>query len=156
MPYIDSMFDIALSPLSAAEMLVTGHRHFSSSCMISSRWKLLVCGMSLLMANGCGHSSNPTKAYDHLIAAAEAIQAGDKEKAFAELNASIDTNPNGWAYFERARIHLEQNREAEANADCQMGLQLEPSNSQLRWLAAELKKPAPQRFKGRFARPPGR
>lgn len=72
----------------------------------------------------------------------------------AELTAAADTSPNGWVYFERARLQLDQGKEQEAAADCQKGLELEPDNSQLKWLTAELKKPAAQRFKGRFANPP--
>lgn len=112
-----------------------------------------ICIVPLL--GGCGGTpSEPTRSYNHLVAASEAIAAGDKEKAMTELTAVIDTSPNGWAYFERARLQLEQGKEPEAVADCQKGLELEPDNSQLKWLSGELKKPAAQRFKGRFAKPP--
>lgn len=124
-----------------------------------SRFRLCLMLIGFCVApllGGCGGTpSEPTRGYNHLVAASEAITAGDKEKAMTELTAVIDSSPNGWAYFERARLHLEQGKEAEATADCQAGLALEPDNSQLKWLTAELKKPAAQRFKGRFAKPPG-
>jgi hypothetical protein len=106
-----------------------------------------------LPLSGCGGSS-ANKAYDHFIAAANALQAGDKDTAFDELSTTIETSPSAWAYFERARIHLDRGQEAEANADCQAGLALDPKSRELLWLSNELKKPAHQRFKGKLANPP--
>jgi hypothetical protein len=103
---------------------------------------------------GCGGNSSATKGYDHLVAAAQAISAGDKETAVSELTASIEASPSAWAYFERARINLDQGQEQAAVSDCQKGLELDPKDRNLLWLSGELKKPVAQRFKGRLAKPP--
>jgi hypothetical protein len=109
-----------------------------------------------MCVGGCdGGSSSASKSYDHFVAAAKALETGDKETAFTELSATIEKSPSDWAYFERARLLAEQGRDAEANADVQNGLQLQANNANLQWLAAELKKPANERFQGRFAKPPG-
>jgi tetratricopeptide (TPR) repeat protein len=109
-----------------------------------------------LVASGCGGSSTSTsKAHDHFTAAAAAIEAGDKETALTELSATVESSPSSWAYFERARLYLDKGQEQDALADCQKGLELDPQYRDLLWLAAELKKPPPQRFKGRLAKPPG-
>jgi tetratricopeptide (TPR) repeat protein len=122
--------------------------------MIGVRRAAPVLWTALLVASGCGSSTSASKSYDHLVAAAQAIEAGDQETAMAELSASLEKSPSAWAYFERARLHLEQGREQEALADCQKGLELDPKNGKLKWLSTELKKPSVQRFKGRFAKPP--
>jgi hypothetical protein len=103
---------------------------------------------------GCSSGSSTSKGYDHLVAAAQAIGAGDKEAALSELSASIENSPSAWAYFERARIHLEKGQEQDAILDCKSGLELDPKDRNLLWLSGELKKPAAQRFKGAFAKPP--
>jgi tetratricopeptide (TPR) repeat protein len=123
--------------------------------MIGLRWPAVVLLAPLVAIGGCGGSKTSAgKAYDHFVAAASALEAGDKEKAFAELSASIEKSPNAWSYFQRARLYAEQGRDEEAIADCQKGLELAPNDRNLLWLAAELKKPAAQRFKGPFAKPP--
>ena len=103
---------------------------------------------------GCSSGSSTSKGYDHLIAAAQAVSAGDKEAAISELSASIENSPSAWAYFERARILLDKGQEQEAILDCQLGLELDPKDRNLLWLSGELKKPAAQRFKGKLAKPP--
>ena len=75
--------------------------------------------------------------------------------AFKELSATIESSPNDWAYFERARLLAEQGRDEEAANDVQKGLELQPNHPNLKWLDAELKKPANERFQGKFAKPPG-
>jgi tetratricopeptide (TPR) repeat protein len=124
--------------------------------MVVIRWPALVLLAAVLSISGCGGGTSTTKGYNHLVAAAEAIDAGDKEKALAELSASLDSSPSAWAYFERARINLEKGQEDAAVADCQKGLEFDPKYRELLWLSAELKKPAAQRFKGKLAKPPGR
>jgi tetratricopeptide (TPR) repeat protein len=117
--------------------------------------QVFVLGTALLSFSGCGGSGPSTsKAYDHFVAAAQAIEAGDKDTAVSELSASIEKSPSAWAYFQRARIYLDQGKETEAAADAQKGLEVDPANADLKWLAAELKKPPAQRFNGRFAKPP--
>lgn len=119
------------------------------------RWSILVLCLGLCTVVGCGRKTSTSKAYNHLTAAANALSAGDKETAFAELSASLETSPSAWAYFERARLYLDKGQEQEALADCQKGLELDAQYPDLLWLSAELKKPPAQRFKGKFAKPPG-
>lgn len=120
------------------------------------RWVAAPLFIALLSSCGCGGSHAPTKGYDHFVAAAKALEANDKATAFAELSASIDVSPTDWAYFERARLNLEKGDEAAAIADCNKGLEVNPKFRELLWLSGELKKPAAQRFKGKFAKPPGK
>ena len=109
----------------------------------------------LLSVSGCGGGSpSASKSYDHFVAAVEALEAGDKETAFRELSVTIERSPNSWAYFERARLLVDQGRDEEARADCQKGLELAPQDPRLQWLSNELEKPADQRFQGKFAEPP--
>jgi tetratricopeptide (TPR) repeat protein len=122
--------------------------------MVDVRCAILVLSTTVIPMGGCGGSTSTSDAYDHFIAAANAISAGDKETALSELTATINSSPSAWAYFERARIYLDKGQENEALADCQKGLELDPKDRKLLWLSAELKKPAAQRFKGRFAKPP--
>jgi Tfp pilus assembly protein PilF len=116
-----------------------------------------VLAASLLAAlGGCGASetSKSQSSVNHLLAATQALEGGDDAAAMQELTAAIDDAPNAWAYFKRAQLHLKGGNEAEANADCQKGLELNEFNPDLKWLSGELKKPAAQRFKGRFAKAP--
>jgi hypothetical protein len=122
--------------------------------MVDARWPILVLLVAIILVGGCGGSTSTSAAYNHFVEAANAINAGDKEKAFSELTATIDSSPSAWAYFERARIHLDRGEEQDAISDCQQGLVLDPKDRKLLWLSAELKKPAAQRFKGRLAKPP--
>ena len=93
-------------------------------------------------------------AADHFVAAQQALADGDTAKAMEELNASIEGRPNAWAYYQRAKLHSDAGDEAAAMADCETGLGLDPEHSNLQWLRGELKKPAGQRFKGKYANPP--
>jgi hypothetical protein len=113
-----------------------------------------VLWLPLALLAGCGGDTSANKGYDHFIAAVQALKAGDKDVAMTELTATIDSSPSSWAYFERARIHLEKDLEQDALNDTQKGLELDPKDRNLLWLSTELKKPAAQRFKGRFANPP--
>jgi tetratricopeptide (TPR) repeat protein len=122
--------------------------------MRPSPFPIAVLGI-VLVATGCGANRSTSGASSHLIAASEAITAGDKDKALTELSASIDSSPSAWAYFERARIELEKGKEDEAKADCQKGLEFDPTYADLKWLSDELKKPAAKRFKGKFTKQPG-
>jgi len=131
------------------------HSPLLSTLEMDVRWPVVVLGIALFVIPGCGRKTSTSKAYNHLVAASNALSAGDKDTAFAELTASLTTSPSAWAYFERARIYLDKGQEEEALADCQKGLELDPQYPDLLWLAAELKKPPAQRFKGKFAKPPG-
>lgn len=123
--------------------------------MMESRCHALVVCTAVIVLGGCGPATSSRKAYDHFVAAVQAIEAGDKETALSELSASIEKSPSAWAYFQRARIYIDQGKETEATADIQKGLEVDPQHRDLKWLEAELKKPPAQRFKGRFAKPPG-
>ncbi|MFO0790983.1 MAG: hypothetical protein U0805_16105 [Pirellulales bacterium] len=123
------------------------------SCSRCSAWFAAAIMCAVL---GCGSSTSGTAGYNHLVAAADALAANDKEKAYSELSASIDTSPSVWAYFERARLNVEKGDENAASADCAEGLKLDPKYRDLLWLSGELKKPAAQRFKGKFAKPPAK
>lgn len=122
--------------------------------MTDAVWKGCALWTGVLLIVGCGSRSSTSRTYNNLVAASEAIAAGDKEKAFAELSTSINSSPSAWAYFERARLNLDKGNEAAAVADCQEGLKLDPTHRDLLWLAGELKKPAPKRFKGKLAKAP--
>ena len=128
---------------------------FGYLSMVASPWPVVVVSMACFVFCGCGGGPSTSQAYNHLIAASEAIKGGDKETALTELNAVIDASPNAWAYFEHARLHLAKGDEAAAVADCQEGLKLDPTFRDLVWLSGELKKPAAKRFKGKLAKPPG-
>jgi hypothetical protein len=125
--------------------------------MMDVRWPILLLVLALQSFIGCGGGRpSASKAYDHFVAAAKALETGDKESAFTELSASIEKSPTDWAYFERARLNLEKNQADAAAADCNKGLELNAQSRDLLWLSGELKKPAAQRFKGKLAKPPGR
>lgn len=104
---------------------------------------------------GCRESEQSFGAAgEHLIAAREALAAGDSAAALVSLNASIEAEPNVWAYIERAKLRGERGEIEAAQADCRAGLELLPENRDLKWMLAEFEKPANQRFKGRNATPP--
>ncbi|MCO6043686.1 hypothetical protein NG895_07185 [Aeoliella sp. ICT_H6.2] len=114
-----------------------------------------LCLIVLSLA-GCGQRNSPEQqpATRHFLAAQEALAKGDKEAAIRSFTASIDAKPNGWAYMERAKLYLDQGNDEAAIADCEAGLAIEPKNEDFKWLLAEAKKPANDRFKGKFAQPP--
>lgn len=123
--------------------------------MMGVRWRFRLLWMVAVLICGCGHGPSNSRAYNHLVAASEALKGGDKDKALTELSASIDSSPNAWAYFERARLNLDRGKEEAAVADCQEGLKIDPTYRDLLWLSGELKKPSAKRFKGKLAKPPG-
>jgi hypothetical protein len=104
---------------------------------------------------GCGESK-PTldDSSDYFVQAQSAIAGGDTAKALELLSLSIESKPYHFAYFQRARIYVDQGKDAEALADCEAGLALVPDNADLKWLRDELKKPKPKRFQGKFKNPP--
>src|SRR5262245_14443102 len=114
--------------------------------MIRPRWRFCLICTAVVQICGCGGGSSTSRAYNHLVAASEALKANDKTAALTELTAVINSSPNAWAYFERARLNLDKGDEAAAVADCQEGLKLDASYRDLLWLSNELKKPAPKRF----------
>jgi hypothetical protein len=109
----------------------------------------------IVALTGCGESK-PTldESSDYFVEAQTAIAAGDTAKALELLGLSIETKPYSFAYFQRARIYVDQGKDAEALADAEAGLAIEPENLDLKWLRDELKKPKPKRFQGKFKNPP--
>lgn len=82
------------------------------------------------------------------------MAAGDEAKAIELLSASIEGEPNLWAYLDRAKIYATQGNDAAAQADCEAALQLAPENRDIPWIQGELKKPKDKRFQGAFELPP--
>jgi hypothetical protein len=104
---------------------------------------------------GCGENK-PTldDSGDYFVQAQTALDAGDTAKAVELLSLSIESKPYPFAYFQRARIYVDQGKDAEALADSEAGLALDSDNADLKWLRDELKKPKANRFKGKFKNPP--
>ena len=122
---------------------------------LPATWRF--CFATLLLAiTGCGQTSGPDldDSAESFIAAQQALADGDTDKAKQLLTASIEARPDAWAYYQRAKLYADAGDDAAAQADCQAGLELDAQNSNLMWLAEELKKPQPQRFRGKFAKPP--
>lgn len=122
---------------------------------VTTRRLSVVMLLSLSLVSGCGDKDPANQpAAKLLIAAHEALSRGDEAAAMEALSASLEANPTGWAYFQRAKLKLAQGDDAAAIADCQAGLELEPENVDLKWLMGEAKKPQQNRFKGANAKPP--
>ena len=93
-----------------------------------------------------------------LLLAAE----GKNDEAIDLLQQSVETKPEPYSYFLRAKILESVGREDEAIKDCETGLKLPKevetdqasAHEDLEWLLAECKKPKGQRFKGKNALPP--
>ena len=108
-----------------------------------------------LLTAGCGEKNQEIGASrNHLFDARKAIRDGDTAKAIASLNASIESQPNVWAYFELAVQHLKAGDEQAALANCEKVLELKPEMADALWFKGELQKPEPRRFIGRFKNPP--
>jgi hypothetical protein len=118
----------------------------------SARW---LWGAVILLA-GCGGGSEPTvsDANKYLMEARRAVGDGDTAKALTALTASIEAQPNAWAYMERAKINAQQGNDQAVLTDCTEILKLDPKNRDVPWLKGELKKPKEKRFQGQFAIPP--
>jgi predicted Zn-dependent protease len=112
-----------------------------------------VAAMTALLT-GC--ESEQQKLEDVYGKAIEAIDAGDMETALPLLDELIAARPQPGLYLERAQAKLKAGDEAGAADDCQEGLKLDPEDRDLKWLRAEIKKEAKQRFKGKNKEPPGR
>jgi Tfp pilus assembly protein PilF len=123
---------------------------------VSSRLRRAGLVWAALAAAGCDRAPTASipQASDLYLQATEALAAGDKDEALQLLTASIEAEPQAWAYRERAKLYEKMNNDAAARADCEAGLKLAPDDAELLWLKGELGKPKDQRFKGRFAEPP--
>ena len=84
----------------------------------------------------------------------EVAKAGNQQQALELLGQSIAKKPASWNYLKRARLHMDLGNESAALDDCNAGLQLDPQDTDLQWLSAELKKPKKTRFKGAASEPP--
>jgi Tfp pilus assembly protein PilF len=117
---------------------------------------LVVIAISLLGSmSGCGGTEKaPPDAAQRFIEAQEAIARGDNTAALASLQASIESEPNVWAYKERAIINAKQGTDAAVEEDLQAILKLDSDNVDVAWIRAELKKPAANRFQGAAAKAP--
>lgn len=99
-----------------------------------------------LVATGCGSASEPDELAD-FKKATDAIAAGDKAEGMRLLTACIESKPTHYAYLERAKLYVDENKFAEARTDVNAGLAIDPAHRELRYYAAELEKPDGQRFK---------
>ena len=119
-----------------------------------------IFGIVALALAGCGGGANTVpelkSAAEKLSAAKASIDAGNHDEALSLLNDLIEDSPSVWAYKTRAKLYLDMGEEEKALADCEAGLQVQPGFRELEWMAAEIKKPVGERFKGRFANPPGK
>lgn len=122
-------------------------------CRVSRRGFVLVsaAGWAIAVA-GCGDSQ--PEELTVFREAMDAIAAGDKVKGMELLNKCLEIKPSHYAYYERARLHMENKEIPKAIEDCKKGLELDPENKDLKWLLAELEKPEPKRFQGPAALPP--
>lgn len=107
----------------------------------------------VVVASGCGGSVEPEELIVFKDAMA-AITGGDRAKGMELLNKCIEIKPSHYAYFERAKLHMEAKETAKAIDDCNKALELDPGNKDITWLLGELKKPEPKRFKGPTELPP--
>jgi len=108
-----------------------------------------VC-FSIILAGCGGGSQHNGGQFQHDNAAklfldAMKIRGTDQAGAMELLNQSIDARPSHNAYFHRGWLYALQSQDDEAKADVAAGLALEPEEKDLKWLDAELKKPADQR-----------
>src|SRR5687767_5088387 len=84
---------------------------------------------------GCGGEPGPkvSDAGQHLIEARQAIAEGNTSKALEALDASIASEPNVWAYMERAKINAQQGNDQAVLEDCKALLKLDPKNRDVPW-----------------------
>ena len=118
---------------------------------VSVSWLSVALGISVL--GGCSSEPELSDGVQHFLAAQDAIARGDNETALQELNISIELEPDGWSYYQRAKIYREMGKDKEAIADCESGLKLDPDHVELKWLLAELRKPEGRRFPAWFPPP---
>ena len=112
-------------------------------------------GAMIAVGPGCGDRGVQLDDWaEHFVAAQQALDKGDQAKAIEELSASIASEPNALAYYQRAKLYSDSGDDKAALRDCEAGLAQDARNKNLNWLYNELKKPSSKRFKGKFARPP--
>lgn len=113
-----------------------------------AKWRGWALATLLAATLGCGGSSesNIPESDRLLLEAQKSIAAGDNAAALTALQASIDSQPTTWAYFERAKLNGKQGNDQAVEQDCVEILKLDPENKHVAWIRAELKKPASARF----------
>jgi Tfp pilus assembly protein PilF len=110
----------------------------------------LVVVYLLFAIAGCGGSQPDGSQFQHDEAAKLFLQAmqirdTDRPRSLALLNESIEARPSHNAYYHRAWLYALQGEDQKAIADVEAGLKLEPESKDLKWLEAELRKPAQER-----------
>ena len=121
----------------------------------------LRCGVLVVAATTLGGCRKPAEtsvadANRLFLEGQKFAAAGETDKAIDALSKSIAANPAVYAYLERAKLLAKTGRDAEAQKDCEAAFALTPDNPDptALWLQAELKKPAAERFQGKFKEPP--
>jgi hypothetical protein len=107
-------------------------------------------GWLLLLLAGCGGSQPDGSQFQHDDAAKLFLQAmqirdTDQARSIELLTESIEARPSHNAYYHRAWINALRGDDQKATADVEAGLKLEPESKDLKWLEAELRKPAQER-----------
>ena len=119
------------------------------------RYACCMLAATFIFLAGCGEEKRKLPpANQLLVEAKKALVAGDADKAMELINASIESKPSAWAYFERAQLFLEKGDEASAKEDCARAVELDPENRDFKWLQEEIEKPTARRFKGKNQFPP--
>lgn len=116
----------------------------------SVAWLAFALGGSL----GCGDNNGGRMVHEDVAIfyiEAMKVRTQDQDKCLELLEKSIHAMPTGSAYFHRAWIFAKRAAIDEAAENVQMGLEIEPQNTNLLWLAEELKKPVKKRS---FKMPP--
>lgn len=115
----------------------------------------LAVGFLTIGLIGCGGSEQkalPSFAQS-MGEAQEALARGDTAAALTALQASIDAQPNSFAYIERIKINAKQGNDAAVEEDVQALLKIDPENRDIGWIRAEMKKPAASRFDANSKQP---
>jgi len=101
----------------------------------------------VLFQSGCSDANAPPDELAAFTAAMETVNSGDKVEGMKMLTECIENKPTHYAYLERARLYVAENKIPEAKADVNAGLAIDPQHRELLYFAAELEKPEGQRFK---------
>ena len=112
----------------------------------------LVAGACLgLVVAGCGgNGARDGSVFQHdeaqkLFLEALKVRPTDQDQALELLDRSIEAKPTFNAHFHRAWLYALKGTDEKASEDINAGLAMEPASTDLKWLEAEMKKPAGQR-----------
>lgn len=121
-------------------------RLFAFGLRDSACCALFICVVGASLC-GCGEKeSGAPPAATYFLDAQQALAKGDNAAALAALQASIDADPNSYAYMERIKINGKQGSDAAVEEDIQALVKLDPENRDIAWIRQEMKKPAAERF----------